>query len=782
MTAGPQTAAGSSFSSSRWTTFLAGGLIVLATVAAYCNSFGGPFVLDDEVAIARNPTIRELWPLWKPLCPPNNGVTVTGRPLLNVSLAVNYAFGGLDVGGYHAFNLAIHVLAALLLFGVLRRTFVLPDLGNTRSVAATPLALGIALLWALHPLQTESVTYIVQRAESLVGLFYLLTLYCFIRGASSGRGPYWYAAAVLACLLGMASKEIMVSAPVIVLLYDRAFLAGSFREAWRRRYRVYLALAGTWLLLAYLVIAAGNRGGSAGFGAGVGSWAYLCTQFGAIIHYLRLCVWPRPLLLDYGTETVPITLQIVPDAMLVALLGLATILSLWRWPKIGFLGAWFFAILAPTSSIVPVATQVIAEHRMYLPLAAVITVVTCGGYLAGWELVHRGLLSRRAAGVLAGCATAAAALTLGALTFRRNADYHTALSIWQDTVAKAPHNARAHNNLGRPLIGCGQIADAVAEYRKALMIQPDYVDARYNLGTALVSLGELDAAIAEFRQVLAHEPDDVGAHNNLGLALANCGQLKEAAAQFRQVLAVRPEHAEAHNNLANALAKQGRGDEAVFHYQEALRIQPDYSDAHNNLGSALAAGRRLDEAITHYRRALALRPAYPEAHNNFGNALVRQRRFDEAIDHFQKALDAKPNYEKARINLANAVARREKALAALAERRKALRRRPDDLTLLNDTAWLLATDPNASLRNGTEAVEFALRADRLAGGKQASVLDTLAAAYAEAGRYREAVETARKALESATQQGNNALADALRARIDLYEAGTPYRQTLTAGH
>ena len=225
-------------------------------------------------------------------------------------------------------------------------------------------------------------TYIVQRAESLVGLFYLLTLYCFIRGATSNRRRPWYAVAVLACLLGMASKEVMVSIPLIVLLYDRAFLAGSFRRAWRRRYGVYLPLASTWLLLAWLVIATGNRGGSAGFGAGIGSWAYLCTQFGAILHYVRLCFWPHPLLFDYGQDTVPLTLAILPDAILVALLGLATLVALWRWPKIGFLGAWFFAILAPTLSVLPVATQVVAEHRMYLPLAAVLTAVALAGYFA----------------------------------------------------------------------------------------------------------------------------------------------------------------------------------------------------------------------------------------------------------------------------------------------------------------------------------------------------------------------------------------------------------------
>ena len=240
-----------------WATFLAGGLIVLAAVLAYRNSFGGPFIFDDELSIRQNPTIRELWPIWKPLCPPNHGEPVTGRPLLNLSFAVNYAINGLNVWGYHVANLAIHVLAALLLFGILRRTFLLPSLGNFRIPTPTCLALAIALLWAVHPLQTESVTYIVQRAESLVGLFYLLTLYCFIRGATPAEDSLWYAGAVLACLLGMASKEVMVSAPLIVLAVRSDFLGRLVPRGLAATLRrvpgpgVYLASVGV----------AGDRGG-----------------------------------------------------------------------------------------------------------------------------------------------------------------------------------------------------------------------------------------------------------------------------------------------------------------------------------------------------------------------------------------------------------------------------------------------------------------------------------------------------------------------------------------
>ncbi len=237
---------------SGWAIVAAAGLIVLVTAAAFSSSFAGVFVFDDEFAITNNPTIRQLWPIWTTLCPPRHGETVTGRPLLNLSLAINYAISGYGVWSYHAVNLAIHILGALLLFGILRRTFLLPTMRDRWGAAALPLAFVVALLWAIHPLQTESVTYIVQRAESLVGMFYLLTLYCFIRGTSvAGSGVRgqglrkfsvfsfqfrrihpssfilppvaWYAGSVLACLLGMASKEVMISAPLVVLLYDRTF-------------------------------------------------------------------------------------------------------------------------------------------------------------------------------------------------------------------------------------------------------------------------------------------------------------------------------------------------------------------------------------------------------------------------------------------------------------------------------------------------------------------------------------------------------------------------------
>ncbi|MEN6452589.1 MAG: tetratricopeptide repeat protein [Thermoguttaceae bacterium] len=573
------------------TVLLAAAAIVLAGVLAYSNSFSVPLLFDDLSSVG-NPTVQRLWPIWRPLCPPNHGEPVSGRPVVNLSLAINYVISGMDVWSYHAANLAIHLAAALTLFGLIRRTLLLPSMHARFGAAATPLALGIALLWAVHPLQTESVTYIIQRAESLAALFYLLTLYCFVRGrrtdAPVGRfqrprrtdipvcqgsrdemtgknacpsaelvtgknsGPpdgrtaiAWDVATVIACLFGMATKETMVSAPLMLLLYDRAFVAGSFAEAWRRRRWLYAALAATWCLLAWLVVSTGNRGGTAGLGAGVGPWQYLCTQFVAIVHYLRLCFWPQPLVFDYGHLTIDDARAIVPCAIVVVLLGGATLVALWRWPKAGFLGAAFLALLAPTSSIVPVATQTIAEHRMYLPLAAVATAVLAAVYLVG-------RCFQRGTALLRGVAALLVALTvagLGTLTYHRNADYRTGLAIWQDTAEKASGNWRAHNNFGLALAASGRTEEAAAQYDEALRLWPDAAEAHINLSVILANCGRSDDALAHCRAALRAQPNNAAAHNNYGSLLGRLGRLDEAAAEFRRSLEIDPTNSVARGNL-----------------------------------------------------------------------------------------------------------------------------------------------------------------------------------------------------------------------------------------
>jgi Tfp pilus assembly protein PilF len=594
-------------------------MIVLAALAAYHNSFAVPFLFDDLSSVEENLTIRHLWPIWKALSP-SAPAFMGGRPVVNLSLAFNYALGGAAVWGYHAFNLAVHVLAGLTLYGIVGRIFARPRLRERFGAAAEWVALAVAVLWTVHPLQTEAVTYISERCESLMGLFYLLSLYGFIRGAESRRSVWWFTLSVAACFLGMASKEVMVTAPVMVLLYDRTFVSGNFREAWARHRRLYLGLASSWLLLGYLMADVHNRG--VGYGLGIAWWGYALTECRAVVQYLRLAVWPHPLILDYG-EYVPTghLAAAAPYALILAVLATGVLFALKRHPAIGFVGAWFFVILAPTSSVVPIGGSPMAEHRMYLPLASVVAMTVVGAFALGKTLLGAWPKPGR---LVAWGMVGVVVLWLAVLTIQRNLDYSSALRIWQDTVAKSPGNARAHYNLGVALGPAGKIDDAIEQYEQALQIKPDYAEAHYNLGVALGQLGKIDDAIEQYEQALRIEPDYAVAHYNLGNALRQVGRIDDAIAHYQQALRIEPDFADAHNNLGTALGRAGRTPEAIEHLQQALRIKPDFAVAYCNLGIALGQAGRIPEAIEHLQQALRIKPDFAQAQNALARLQARQ--------------------------------------------------------------------------------------------------------------------------------------------------------------
>jgi len=622
--------------------FLAGAAIAVAAVAAYHNSLSGEFVFDDQPAIEDNPTIRHLWNLGSVLFPPSGGLTVSGRPMLNLSLAINYAISGTGVWSYHATNLLIHILAGLTLFGIVRRTPIgkirneipVASLG-TKFELRNLYALAVALIWTVHPLQTEAVTYVIQRGESLMGLFYLLTLYCFIRSLddkkSEIRNSKFEILSVAACLLGMATKEVMVSAPIMVLLYDRTFVSGSFQQAWRTRRRYYIGLACTWLLLAALVAGTGSRGGTAGFGSAISWSTYGVTQFRAIAHYLRLSIWPHPLVFYYGPTVGGSPGELAVDIAVVLGLVAATVWLLTaniRNPKsevrnlraLGFAGAWFFAILAPSSSVVPVATETIAEHRMYLALAPVVVTVVGGIFFAVAALLKSA--DERAARVSFSLCLIPV-IGFGAMTARRNEDYRSDLVLWTVTVAACPDNEYAQYDLGVYLLKAGQRAAAIERYREAVRLKPDYIEAHTNLGLALSDSGRWPEAIAEYEVALGLNPDFPKAHYDLGITLSREGRLAEAIAEYEETLRLKPDYPRADLNVGDALADAGRVPEAIVHYEKAMRLEPDDADIHNNLGIVLVRAGRVPEAIAQFERALQLQPSHAAARKNLADLLAR---------------------------------------------------------------------------------------------------------------------------------------------------------------
>ncbi len=651
--------------------------IVLAGFLVYAPALPYPFVFDDEEAITENPYVRSVWPLPAAMSAPPQS-PVAGRPVVSLTLALNYHFGGLRPAGYRAFNVLIHVLAGLTLFGVVRRTLSGKRLNELYGRAATPLAAVTALVWLLHPLQTESVTYVVQRTECMMGLFYLLTLYCAIRGFDAARPAGWYAAAIIACALGMATKEVMVTAPALVLLYDRIFVGPSFSGVCRRRPWLYAGLAATWLILG-LLLAAGPRSMTVGFGHDAGPLDYARNQCLGIATYLRLAFWPRGLVIDYGMPIAVTWTQAAPYALVVLALLAATIVALLRRPTIGFLGAWFFVILSPTSSFVPIITEVAAERRMYLPLAAVAVGVVLAAF-AALQRLSSGLalppLVRRVLGVaMAGPVLGLLALLAAA----RNDDYRTPLGIWTDAVNKRPDNPRAHNNLAQVLYIDGKPAEAAEHLRRALALKPDYDMAHDNLSIVLATLGDCARATIHSDRALELNPDRAGLQRHRAFVLWTCGRREEAVACYQRAVESDPWDARALYSLGNIFSESGRLEEAERLYRQAVHADPDHAEANNNLGAMLLRRGDALAALAYCLRAASLRPDWAEAQNNAAIALAACGRLPEAVEYYRRALRVNPDYAEARYSLGNALLKLERPTDAIAEYRRALEDRPDYL-------------------------------------------------------------------------------------------------------
>jgi len=595
--------------------------IVLAVLASYAGSFDGAFVFDDIQAIADNPHVRTLLPLRQSFTAPTE-VTTAGRPVAAFSFAVSYALaGGYDTWMFHATNVAIHACAALALFGIVRRTLLTPPLRDRYGPSSTALAFAVALLWAVHPLQTQSVTYLVQRVESLMGLFLLLTLYCAIRGAErfdlkveaarsarkratrrssdveAGHAAWWSALAIVCCACGMATKQTMAGAPLIVLAWDWLFADHpSGGGPWKRRWPLYAGLASTWVLLAYLV-ASEPRPHSVGAIEGWTPAGYLVTQAGVILHYLRLAAWPRPLIFDYDWPPAHGASAITAVAIVTAL-GAATLAGLLRRRPWAFAGAWFFVILAPSSSVLPIATEVAAEHRMYLPLAAVIALAVCAAH-------------RRIARFVP-VAAVLIATVFGVQTAARNRDYISDERIWIDTIAKQPSNARARNNYAVDLLQTGNFPEAETQARAAIALKPATAEAHKTLGVALLATGRAEEGIPELQRATELDPDDGSAYRNLGEAYGAKGDLASAARAFLEAARHLPDDAFVLNRAGWLLATAR--DPAVRNGGEALTLASHAVDVTarrdvtslDTLAAAHAELGQFDAAIAAAAEALAL--------------------------------------------------------------------------------------------------------------------------------------------------------------------------------
>src|SRR6267143_6982363 len=751
-------------------------LLIALVFISYARVFNADFIWDDESHLTRNPCVvgplglKEIW----------TSARAVYYPLVLTTFWTVHKFVGLSPWPYHLLNVLLHAGSAVLLWQVLRQL-------NVRGAW-----LGAAL-WALHPVMVQSVAWVTELKNTQSGFFYLLSIFCFLKWAadksisvpsplsSQGRRQgegfdiksetpiaspltsflspsrnreaeraaantelksrgcmrWWnFGLSLFFFVLAILSKPSVVLLPVVLALC-----------LWWRTGRIYWrdiaalvpfllisALASVWTILEQKFHA-----GAIGV-----EWAQtwperLIIAGRAIWFYLTKLAWPYPLIFIYPRWKINSS-QLIAYLPLVA--ALAGLLALWliraKWSRAAFFaGAYYVVSLFPVLGFFSVyffRYSFVSDHFQYLasmgPLALAGAGITEGIAATGWKSSFRPAVC----GLLL--------LVLGVLTWRQNAIYHDIVALYTGTLAKNP--------------GCWM--------------------AHYNLAIALRAKGETDQAVAHYRQAVAPRPDYAAAHYNLARIFVEKGEFEEAIVHYEKALAVNPADAEAHSNLGSTLFQIGRVDEAIVHYQKALAIQPDYADASCNLANALLSKGDMDGAIVHYMACLALSPNQAEAQYNLASALLRKGRTDEAIAHYQKTLELQPGNADAHANLGSALLEKGRVQEAIAQYREALVLAPENITAQSNLAWLLATSSDPSLRNGSEAVSLAETASRLSGGNRPLILRILAAAYAETGRFADAIETAQQALRLAGAGDNAILVNALRKEIALYRSGLPYHK------
>jgi tetratricopeptide (TPR) repeat protein len=523
-------------------------ILIIMIILAYSNTFAVPFIFDDSFNIIENESIRQLWPpsyLYNRVI----GTGLFGRPFISFSLAINYAISGNNVWSYHVLNLIIHLLAALTFLEIVRLTIINNEKCSKYSDNAFLFAFACALLWSLHPLQTQAVTYVIQRCESLMALFFMLTFYTAIRGWQSASTKHWHLLAVLFFLLAIFSKEVAIVCPIILILYEWVFRGNNPSRAVKQSPILYTGLSLGVIMAIFTTIKA-NTLISRTTQFSFSPLSYWITQCQVIFHYLRLAVWPSGLTLDYGWPVATIR-EIWPSITGVLILIGLSVWTLLRRNVIGFLGACFFLILAPTS-LIPLP-DLIFEHRMYLPLAPLI-IIFIGSSLNAYEWIKKRFsfwpnievsIIAKSFWIFIICL----GLILGYLTYQRNYDYRSAIAIFSDIIAKRPDNFRGYHGLGMALSERGQYDESLKYLSHALLLNPENAHANNDKGYILSLMNKPEEAIPFYRKSIHLNPRNPKSHNNLGTALAETGKLEEAILHFSIALKLKPEYSGARINL-----------------------------------------------------------------------------------------------------------------------------------------------------------------------------------------------------------------------------------------
>ena len=604
-------------------------LLIALGAGVYLGTLSYPFHYDDWSLIVADPAIQKLWPIGGH---PN-------RPVHTLGLALNNRIFGMDAAYFRLVNIAIHISAALVLYGLVRRTLLLGTFSDRTRSSSAKIAFAVAALWVVHPLQTMSVTYIWQRCESLMSLFLLLLLYCTVRASEGRRVGLWTAAVLLCFALGLGTKEVMLAAVPVVLLYDGILLAPSLRDAVRRRPGIHATLGLVAIGITIVVLARTHT--SSGF---VDRWTYAANQPGVILDYLALAVWPATLCFDYARLPLDGALNLWASALAVfAMLG-AAFWFLKRRSWIGVALAAFFLILAPTSSFVPI-NDLMVEYRMYLPLAALIAL----GVALGRRLSS-------AFGVPAWALLVVCIAALSARTVQRNRDYRDNVTLWSTVVEQAPHNLRGHYTLGVAYLEAGRPAEAIPHFEYYMLSKPNHRRAHRNLGMALHQTGDLEGAVEHYLFAV-RKRRTVRGHVVIGDVMLELGDLKRAARHYLKALELNGERADVHRRLAFVRRKRGRPERALRSCERALELDPNDREAWILMARLSVELENVEKAIAAYDRALLLDPEDASLQCEAGRLRAVTGDDDPAFLHFEQGLRLAPELALQVSELATAAAR-----------------------------------------------------------------------------------------------------------------------------
>jgi protein O-mannosyl-transferase len=737
--------------------------LAAGTIAAYWPTIDAQFVnIDDPTYVVDNLHVQR-------------GITVENvkwafttfhfsnwHPLTWLSYMLDCELFGVNPQAMHRVNLGLHIANTLLLFAWLKRL--------TAALGASAM---VAALFALHPLHVESVAWIAERKDVLSTFFLILTLWAYtacVQRRCAGR----YAASLLFLALGLLSKAMLVTVPFMLLLLDvwplrRLDLAPG--AGWRNASRLFLeklpffAVAG---VSSYLTFRAQQQGES------VASFIHLPfterfeNALVSFARYLGKMLWPADLAVFYPHPGEWSALQVVAAAALVSVVSVLAVLSIRRCPYLFCGWFWFVGTLVPVIGLVQVGGQSMADRYTYVP--------SIGLFIAVVWAARQLLLTRRFSigiGFAVGAAIIAGAAVL---TWRQAGHWRSSLALFTHAEKVTPPNVTTLNNLGDALQEIGRTDEATQKFKAALELDPESFWAWGNLGNVNMGAGRIDEAIKYYQRGLRLKPNSSELHYNLGLAFTAKQDFTQAIHHHEQALALDPFYLEARLNLGNAYLSAANADAAVTNYIAALQLKAGHAPTHYNLGNARLTQRRPEDAIKHFAEAARLDPSFADAHRQLAAALRQAGQAAEAAAPLERAVALQPSSPGIHAELGALYTGLGRVPEAIAHYRQALQLDPALPGVLNNLAWLLGTHPNEAFRDGSEAVRLAERAVTLTERNQSLLLGTLAAAYAESGRFDDAVNTALEAIQVATAKGQTEVASKNRELLAAYKERRPWRE------